>query len=165
MKQSILAAALTVVALGGSPAIAQPQAPAGKTAEAQQKTPDVVEFDKQASVIQERIKKMQEQMEAIHQTQDQKERQKLLREHWETMQNGMGLMQGMWGSKRGPMARGDHMMGWRGGMGHYYSRLTPEQLKQRQYMTDQYMSMQQQMMNQMMQHQNYMWTRPQSPGK
>ena len=54
---------------------------------------------------------------------------------------------------------GGHMMGptmgWNG-MGSYYSKLTPEQLKQRQYMMDQYMGMQQNMMNQMMQ-QNHMW--------
>ncbi len=55
------------------------------------------------------------------------------------------------------MGRGP-MMGW-SGMGAYYSKLTPEELKQRQYMTDQYMDMQQNMMNQMMQ-QNYMWINP-----
>ena len=54
---------------------------------------------------------------------------------------------------------GGHMMGpmmdWNG-MSPYYSKLTPEQLKQRQYMMEQYMGMQQNMMNQMMQ-QNYIW--------
>jgi len=53
---------------------------------------------------------------------------------------------------------GPGMMGWRG-MGGYYSKLTPEQMKQRQYMMDQYLGMQQQMMNQMMYQQNYMWGR------
>lgn len=53
---------------------------------------------------------------------------------------------------------GPGMMGWRG-MGGYYSRLTPEQLKQRQYMMDQYLGMQQQMMNHMLWQQNYMWSR------
>lgn len=47
------------------------------------------------------------------------------------------------------------MMDWNG-MSPYYSKLTPEQLKQRQYMMEQYMGMQQNMMNQMMQ-QNYIW--------
>ena len=51
---------------------------------------------------------------------------------------------------------GPGMMGWHG-MGSYYSRLTPEQLKQRQYMMDQYLGMQQQMMNHMLFQQNYMW--------
>ncbi len=45
----------------------------------------------------------------------------------------------------GPMMWGD------------YQRLTPEQLKQRQYMMDQYMGLQQQMMEQMMDQQGYMW--------
>jgi hypothetical protein len=50
------------------------------------------------------------------------------------------------------------MMGWRR-MGGYYSRLTPEQMKQRQYMMDQYMNMQQMMMDHMMQHHHHMWMR------
>jgi len=50
------------------------------------------------------------------------------------------------------------MMGW-GHMGGYYSKLTPEQQRQRQYMMDQYMPMQQMMMDHMMQHQQYMWMR------
>ncbi|WP_438979151.1 hypothetical protein [Polynucleobacter sp.] len=45
------------------------------------------------------------------------------------------------------MLSGAGMMGWHG-MGGYYSKFTPEQLKQRQYMTDQYTSIQQQMMRQ-----------------
>lgn len=52
------------------------------------------------------------------------------------------------------------MMG--GGWGHmrgYYSNLSPEQLRQRQYMMDQYMPMQQMMMDHMMRHQQYMWMR------
>jgi hypothetical protein len=40
------------------------------------------------------------------------------------------------------MMSGAGMMGWHG-MGGHYSKLTPEQLKQRQYMTDQYINMQQ----------------------
>jgi hypothetical protein len=43
----------------------------------------------------------------------------------------------------GHMMSGVGMMGWHG-MGGYYSKLTLEQLKQRQYMTDQYINMQQQ---------------------
>jgi hypothetical protein len=53
----------------------------------------------------------------------------------------------------GPMMGG--MMGWGGAHG-YYSNLTPEQLRQRQYMTDRYMAMQQQMMSHMMWHQQWM---------
>lgn len=47
------------------------------------------------------------------------------------------------------MMGGGPMMGWRG-MGGYYSRLTPEQMKERQYMSDQYMDLHYEMMEQMM---------------
>jgi hypothetical protein len=53
------------------------------------------------------------------------------------------------------MMHGSGMMGW-GGMHGYYSTLTPEQMKQRQYMMDQYMGMQQMMMDQMMMRQQWM---------
>ncbi len=46
----------------------------------------------------------------------------------------------------------------------YYSNLTPEQLKQRQYMTDQYLPMQQMMMDHMMWHQQRMNPTP-APAK
>lgn len=49
------------------------------------------------------------------------------------------------------------MMGWQGARG-YYSNLTPEQVRQRQYMTDQYLATQQKMMNHMMWHQLMMGT-------
>jgi len=54
------------------------------------------------------------------------------------------------------MMMGSSMMGWNQ-MGDYYSKLTPEQIKQQQYMMDRYMGMQQMMMDHMMQHQQYMW--------
>ena len=57
------------------------------------------------------------------------------------------------------MMMGGPMMGW-GHMRGYYSNLTPEQLKQRQYMMDHYMPMQQMMMDHMMQHQHEMWGQP-----
>ncbi len=162
---SILSAALWAIV----PASAQPAGTADKGAKAQQQAPNVSEFDKQAAQIQENIKKMQDQMDKIRQTQDPQERQKLLQEHWVTIQSGMAMMQGMWGPGMmgccggGPANGGWHMggpgmMGWRG-MGGYYSGQTPEQMKQRQYMMDQYLGMQQQMMNHMLYQQNYMWGR------
>lgn len=164
MKKSALMAALAATILSVSPMMAQAAAPTGKAAQSKATVPDVAEFDKQAAQLQEQMKTMQEQMEKIRQTQDPQERQNLLQEHWTTMQSGMGMMQGMW--ETGMMGccgaghmMGGPMMGWHG-MGPYYSRLTPEQLKQRQYMMGQYMGMQQGMMNQMMQHQNYMWMQP-----
>ncbi len=47
----------------------------------------------------------------------------------------------------------------------YYSDLTPEQLRQRQYMTDQYMGMQQMMMDHMMWRQQWMGPPAAQPGK
>lgn len=169
MKAVILTAILSSAIWAVSPASAQPAGAADKGTKPQQQAPNVTDFDRQAALIQENIKTMQEQMEKIRQTQDPQERQKLLQEHWATMQSGMGMMQGMWGPGMmgccggGPAYGGWHMggpgmMGWHG-MGGYYSKLTPEQMKQRQYMMDQYLGMQQQMMNQMMYQQNYMWGR------
>lgn len=68
--------------------------------------------------------------------------------------NGGHMMGG--GNMMGGNMMGDgHMMGWEG-MHGYYNKLTPEQQKQRQYMSDQYMGMQQMMMDNMMQHQYWM---------
>jgi len=103
-------------------------------------------------------------MDKIRQTQDPQERQKLLQGHWATMQGNMQMMHGMGGAgmmsccaggqMMGHDRMGGPMMGWQG-----YSKLTPEQMKQRQYMMDRHMGMQQMMMDQMMQHQQYMWQR------
>ena len=164
MKRTILIAALMAAALSAGPGMAQQQAAA----------PDVAGFDKQVAQMQQNMQRMQEQMDKIRQTQDPQERQKLLQEHWETMRNNMAQMHEMWGPGMGccaggPMMgggmRGGHMMGgpMMGGpmMGWQdYSKLTPDQMKQRQYMMDRYMGMQQQMMDHMMQHQNYMWMQP-----
>ena len=165
MKNTILAAALSAVVLSSMPALAQP----ASGAQANLEPPNVQEFDKRMAQAQENMKKMQEQMDKINQTQDPEARQKLLQEHWATMQNNMQLMQGMWGPGggmgccmggpgMGPGMTMGPMMGW-GHMGGYYSKLTPEQQRQRQYMMDQYMPMQQMMMDHMMQHQQYMWMR------
>lgn len=70
------------------------------------------------------------------------------------MQNAMTAMRGMWGpgttgccaaggrTMHGPgMMGGGHLMGWGDRHGHY-SKLTPEQTRQREYMMDQYLGMQ-----------------------
>jgi len=153
------------------------QAPATTTsAQEKQAAPNVQDFDNQMAQVQENIKKMQEQMAKIGQAKGPQERQKLLQDHWATMQDNMRLMHGMWwgpgggtgwpmmgghmmgGPMMGGSMMGGPMMGW-GQMGGYYSKLTPEQEKQRQYMMDQYLGVQQMMMDQMMQHQQYMWMR------
>lgn len=166
MKSFALIALLGAASLSPGWVLAAEQTPAKDApAEAQQQAPNVAEFDKQMAEVQENLQKMQAQMEKIHQTQDPKERQKLLEEHWKTMQGNMGMMHGMWG--RGMMG-GGHMMGGMMGPGHMmgwqnYSNMTPEQMSQRQYMADKYMGMQQMMMDHMMQHQHLMWM--QSPAK
>ncbi len=165
MKNTILAAALSAVVLSSMPALAQP----ASGAQANLEPPNVQEFDKRMAQAQENMKKMQEQMDKINQTQDPEARQKLLQEHWATMQNNMQLMHGMWGPGggmgccmggpgMGPGMTMGPVMGW-GHMGGYFSKLTPEHQRQRQYMMDQYMPMQQMMMDHMMRHQQYMWMR------
>ena len=163
MKKAILTAVLSIAVLSGGPVLAKSEELVDKGEQVEQNVPNVQDFDKQMAQSQEYMRKMQEQMDIIRQTQDPLERQKLLKEHWSTMQNNMQLMQDMWspgggigccmqGAKMGPGMR----RGW-GHMGGHYSKLTPEQLKQRQYMMDQYVPMQQMMMQHMMQHQQYMW--------
>lgn len=169
MKKAILISVLSGLVLSATPVLAQPAVSADKGAPVKSSAQSVAEFDKQMVQAQENMKKMQEQMNNIHQTQDPQERQKLLQDHWATMQSNMQMMHGMGGTGRmgccagGPMMGGQMMghdmmggpmMGWQG-----YSNLTPEQMKQRQYMMDRYMGMQQMMMDHMMQHQQYMWQR------
>jgi len=170
MKRTMLIAILAVTAFSTMPAIADSTTPTGKGVQTKQNAPCVSGFDKQAAQIQDNLKLMQEQMDKIDQTQDPQERQKLLQEHWAMMQKGMDMMQGMMGGNMmggnmmggnmmGGNMMGGNMMGWKG-MSRYYSKLTPEQMKHRQYMMEQYMGMQQQMMNQMMQQQHHMWMQP-----
>lgn len=150
---------------------------AAATAPIQQATPDPAEFDKQMALVQENVTKMQEQMDRLERTHDPRERQRLLQQHWETMRSAMATMHAMSGGAMGCCAgapaggpgKGGHGMGgammggpmmggargWSGARG-YYSKLTPEQLRQRQYMTDRYLAMQQHMMNHMMWHQHWM---------
>ena len=128
------------------------------------------DYDQQLGKMQAEMTRMQEQMRRIQETTDPKERQRLLQDHWTSMQSMMSLMHGS-GEAGGPMM-GGHMMGGSmmgGPMGGHmmmwndYRNLTPEQLKQRQYMMDRLMPMQQMMMEQMMQHQYWM-VQPQPPG-
>ena len=169
MKKTLLIAAMSAMILSTSTVLAQPAAPADKGAQAKPSAPNVAEFDKQMAQAQENMKKMQEQMDKIRQTQDPQERQKLLQDHWASMQSNMQMMHGMDGAGRMGCCGGGHMMGGQM-MGHGmmggpmmgwqgYPKLSPEQMKQRQYMMDRYMGIQQMMMDHMMQHQQYMWQR------
>ncbi|CAG9187589.1 hypothetical protein [Cupriavidus pinatubonensis] len=167
MKKKILIPVLSAFALSTAPALAQQAKPASKSSQTTQEKVNVAEFDKQAAQIRENMKKLQEEMDKIRQTRDPKERQKLLEDHWTTMQSTMGMMRGLWGPGMmgGPGMRGGGMMGGPGmhgggmmggpmmgwqGAGGYYSKLTPEQLRERQYMSDQYMDLHYMMMEQMM---------------
>lgn len=177
MKPSILAiplislAALTLC----QPILAQPAKAVDKSADkgaaAKVTPPNPAEFDKQMSQIQTHMQQMQAQMEKIRKTQDPQERQRLLQDHWGSMQAAMSTMEGMWGPNgcfggAGMMGcghmMGGNMMGW-DHMRGYYSGLTPEQTKQRQYMMDRYMPMQQMMMDHMMWHQRWQSTPPAAP--
>ena len=150
MKAVLPLAALALAALLVEPTFAQQPQP---------DTATPAEVDKQAVRMQALIEKMNGQMSKIQATKDPAERQKLLQEHWTTMQEGMSLM-------RGGMMSGGPGMGMGMGMGGHmmhgpmmwgdYQNLTPEQLKQRQYMMDRWFPMQQMMMDHMMQHQHWM---------
>ena len=159
------AAALALVMTTSAPiALAQDAAAPGAAGG----PPDVASFDRHYAEMQA----MHAQMDRIAKTQDPAERQKLLQEHWNSMQAAMGNLRGLWGQGGmgpgmmmgggrmggGPMGAG--MMGW-GGMRGYYHGLSPDQVRQRQYMSDQFMGMQQQMMEQMLEHQQWMF--PQAP--
>ncbi len=169
MKQLLRAVAVSTMVMASALAWAQQPGTADKPAPAKQATLTVADYDKQMAQMQENMKKMHEQMAKLSQTQDTKERQKLLEEHWATMQNNMQMMHGTYGMMGmhggGGCCGGGQMMGMHG-KGHMmgggmmgwqdYSKQTPEQMKQRQYMMDRHMGMQQQMMDQMMQHQRHM---------
>ena len=102
---------------------------------------DVANFEQQMGKMQELMNQMQEQMRKIDATNDQKERQKLLTQHWDSMRQGMQMMHGMWQSgMMGPMGPG----------------MTTDQMAQHQLMMNQYMGMQQMMMQHMWGHQGWM---------
>lgn len=153
MKKYLLSLGLAAVMSGLLPISAQGQPAASVSADTQA-------FEKELAEAQAQMKLMQEQMERIHKTSDPQERQRLMQEHWNSMQSAMASMNGMWGQgMMGCCGGGRHGHGMMMGgpnMRYYYGKLTPEQMKQRQYMSDQYMGMQQMMMNHMMQHQHWM---------
>ena len=170
MKLFVLAAPAVALAVALHPALAQTPKTPEKAAQVTPPALSAEDFDKQLAKVREHMQQMQAQMDKIAQTQDPQERQRLLQDHWASMQAAMSNMRGMWSpgaagccgggpGAMGPgMMMGGPMMGW-GHMRGYYSGLTPEQLRQRQYMMDQYMPMQQMMMDHMMWHQR--WTSPQ----
>lgn len=133
--------------------------------------------------MQAHMKLMQEQSAKIQQSKDPKERERLMQEHWTSMQDGMKWMHGtdampgcgmMMG---GSGTMGNHMMGgsccmgggqnmmgnqghMMGGKGHMTGWWDPKDdskpaMNRRQQMMQGCMGMQQNMMDQMMWHQNW----------
>lgn len=169
MKKMTLALATTLLASTPLMAVMAAQTPP-KTddkpvTQAAPKAPDTAAFDKQLEQVQQQMNAMHEQMQNIQATQDPQARQKLLDEHWNSMRSTMAAMHELWGRGMGPGGMGmgmggmgPGMMGGAGGWMHmrgYYAHLTPEQMRQHQYMMDQYLNMQQMMMNHMMWQQQY----------
>ncbi|WP_313431586.1 hypothetical protein [Pseudomonas sp.] len=174
MKKTTIAMALALLAsaplVSAMAAETKPKVDDKAAVQAAPKAPDTAAFDKQLEQIQQQMGAMHEQMQKIQSTQDPKERQKLLDEHWNSMRSTMTAMHDLWAKGGGPagmgpggMGMGRGMMGEGGGWKHmrgYYSHLTPEQARQHQYMMDQYLNMQQQMMNHMMWQQQYHGAEP-----
>ncbi len=166
MKTLPSIAALISAAYLVQPAVAQQDKPAKPATEQNQSMPSPAEIDKQVEKMQGLLAKMDEQMAQIDRTSDPKARQKLLEEHWTTMSEARTLMHDAWGCCGAGMGRmqgnppmGGHRMGGMTGgpmMWSEYRNLTPEQLKQRQYMMERWWPMQQMMMAHMMRHQHSM---------
>jgi hypothetical protein len=165
--KALLIAAMILAALLASAAIFQAAHADDKKAATPATAP--AEADQQFAQMQEQMRAMQSQMDRLAKTEDPKERQRLLEEHWASMQKAMATMRGAWGGHMGGgpgmggpgmggPGMGGHMMMWKD-----YSELTPEQLRQRQYMMDRWMPMHQMMMDQMMQHEHWMMQPPAAP--
>ena len=166
MRTRLRISAMMVAALAAPQALAQAPAKADKATTPMASDADM---DKYYAAIQERYKKMQDQMERLSKTKDPKERQKILDEHWKTMHEGMDTMMGRGGAGRGMMMGGGMMggmgpggggMGPGAGMGPMGQAakgapmpVSPEMMNQRQRRIEQRMDMMQMMMDQMMQHQ------------
>jgi len=174
MKTILMAAACAVFL--AQPTLAQQSPASGADAKTQQAL-TTTDLDAQYARLQEQMKQMHDQMAKIAQTKDPQERQQLLQQHSASMQTAMVTMHSTFGGMMGPGCCGSagqshsgHMMNGQmmGGPmmgGHMmqrgdYRALTPDQLRERQYMMERWMPMQQMMMDEMMQHQH--WMQPQA---
>jgi Spy/CpxP family protein refolding chaperone len=109
MIKPLLLPPLAALALAVPQVNAQPES---------QPAASAAETDRFYGAMQERYRLMQEQMEKIRQTKDPKERQRLMREHWQTVHEGVGMMGGGWGMGYG-MGLGMGGYGMGPGMGGY----------------------------------------------
>ncbi len=128
-------------------------------------------FDDYMTRLQAHMRQMQQQMQRIHATTDPSGRQRLMQEHYQSMQQGMAMMRGT-EQQPGCGMMGHPMMGGRmmGGP-HMHGRMmgpmrgwnpgdtSPQGLNRRQQMIGACMGLQQQMMEQMLQHQPMMTPR------
>lgn len=95
----------------------------------------------QLEMFQEHMQEMQDQMAQIRQEGDPERRRQLMREHMDSMQQGMGMM------TNGMMAREDNANPAGDG-----SLSTEESMEERMQAMQHHMAMMQMMMDQMMQH-------------
>ena len=103
--------------------------------------------------MQGHMKKMMQQMDAIHKTDDPEKRDKLLQEHRQSMQEGMQMMRGMGGGMmKGMMGEGGGDMMQGGGMHQGGGKMSCDDKDMRHRMMEQRLDMMQMMMEQMMQH-------------
>lgn len=160
MKKSVLITVLTVLALSAAAVLAQPSASTDIQSQAKMSESNLNEFDAQMAKAQENMKKMQEQMDKISQTKDPREQQRLLQEHWTSMQSNVQVMRDMWSSGgwtgccMGCAGMGYPMMMGQRGISTPSANPTPDSIH-RQQMMDRFSGMQQLMMDQMRQHQQY----------
>lgn len=120
-------------------------------ADSQEQSDSMKEWDRYTEQWQVRMNTMHEQMDKIHQTKDPKERQRLLEEHWKTMDKQMADMRTMEGMMGGMMGGMHGRQGNRGQGGMHM--MNPDQRDT--YIQDR-MDMQQMMLEQMMQHNQLM---------
>jgi len=147
MKNPLLSAAIVACALSSPILAADDKAPTATPAMG-------MDMDRQMSQMQASMKIMQQQMERLRTTTDPRERQKLMQQHMQAMQDHMKMMRGMGGPMMsggatgmgGPMKMGDGMaMGERKGM-------ADDDMMRHHDMLEKRVDMLQMMMEQMKQH-------------
>lgn len=111
MRNPTLLVLLATLALGAPYAAAQ-TAPTPTKPRA-----TVADVDKQTEQMQENVKRMQQQMDGIHETKDPTVRHKLLDEHAETMKENMEMLRGMGGPTMTDTMRERPAGGMESGMG------------------------------------------------
>jgi len=149
MKYSTLLTAFTVAALSVPTAFAQDMKPAPV------KPAMNMEMDKQLSGMHEKMKTMQGQMEKIRKTTDAKDRQKLMQEHMQAMQENMKMMRGIGGSMMTGGSQHGSMK-----MGETKDGMMDGGMMKRHEMMEKRMDMMQMMMEQMLQHEQMMSPMP-----